>query len=254
MSNQYFYESMAINDRIKQVKSDVKIPERVIIFKQLIKGGSLKFHMVDVNTLECKPIKKSDVINLVEDIGKLPSYQLFKDTLDVIHRTKSQLVDEMKNAFYPSKLENEHVLMGKLGELYRSRRDLYSRYINSEDWHAKREECFKCHGIFCLDCGDMATDVHHLHYESFGDENPVKDLHPLCHKCHKNRHDNDDYYGRLNEERAYEISNATKLLHKHYGWQEIHGFIGDYSPLVIIKPSHFDIRLQIKSSDILEFL
>ena len=82
-----------------------------------------------------------------------------------------------------------------IDEAYTHRRSVYDEYINSIEWRRKREDCFDTHGKFCIDCGDNATDVHHLHYDSLGDEDPVNDLHPLCSYCHNHRHETNDYYG-----------------------------------------------------------
>jgi hypothetical protein len=61
----------------------------------------------------------------------------------------------------------------------------YKLYINSDEWKAKCAEFIKRAGGKCQQCRrGSALDVHHRHYESFGDEE-FADVRVLCRNCHK---------------------------------------------------------------------
>lgn len=65
--------------------------------------------------------------------------------------------------------------------------DFYNDYIKSDKWKEKSQEVLKKANFKCDMCGNTATEVHHLNYEHLGDE-PLEDLQPLCHECHKKIH------------------------------------------------------------------
>ena len=76
-----------------------------------------------------------------------------------------------------------------LAPAYYIRRIVYDEYMSSPEWAAKRQECFQVHGTTCIDCKLVeATDIHHRHYETLGDESPMDDIIPLCSLCHAKRH------------------------------------------------------------------
>ena len=65
----------------------------------------------------------------------------------------------------------------------------YKKYIKSQEWKEKRqaelEACdFKCE---CDGgCIREATQIHHLHYDTLGNES-MEDLQALCAKCHMSK-------------------------------------------------------------------
>lgn len=63
----------------------------------------------------------------------------------------------------------------------------YHEYINSPQWKVKREERLKIDGYKCVICkGETGLQVHHLHYESLGNEDPLRDLITVCSgQCHR---------------------------------------------------------------------
>lgn len=65
--------------------------------------------------------------------------------------------------------------------------EIYHNYINSEKWKLKRNEVIKDYNGLCFYCFDKGTDVHHKHYDNFGNE-PLSDLVLLCRKCHEQEH------------------------------------------------------------------
>lgn len=70
----------------------------------------------------------------------------------------------------------------------RSYKERYAAYLQTEEWHALREHILELYDWKCADCGDDATEVHHLTYERVFHELP-SDLVPLCRWHHKVRHD-----------------------------------------------------------------
>jgi hypothetical protein len=70
-----------------------------------------------------------------------------------------------------------------------SGKEAYKEYLRSDDWKKKREACFQLKGDQCWVCqGKTSIQVHHLHYRSWFDCFPRKDLIPLCKGCHKDIH------------------------------------------------------------------
>ena len=61
----------------------------------------------------------------------------------------------------------------------------YNAYLKSPEWDEKRREAIQQAGGRCARCGrtDLPLEVHHLHYETLGDEGP-EDLEALCKDCH----------------------------------------------------------------------
>ena len=62
----------------------------------------------------------------------------------------------------------------------------YKAYMKSDEWKALREKKMEAiqHKCECEGgCYREATQVHHLHYDTLGDES-LQDLQALCAKCH----------------------------------------------------------------------
>lgn len=79
----------------------------------------------------------------------------------------------------------------------------YIEYMRSEDWQERRKEFLEEVNYICEECGDPATQVHHLNYDSLGDEEEG-DVKCLCNDCHlwdehgdEEYKDMDDGYGEL---------------------------------------------------------
>ena len=69
--------------------------------------------------------------------------------------------------------------------------NIYSDYIESEEWKAVRRKRMSIDGYQCQMCGTAKNlEVHHLTYERLGHED-MDDLITLCHKCHEKVHKND---------------------------------------------------------------
>jgi 5-methylcytosine-specific restriction endonuclease McrA len=67
----------------------------------------------------------------------------------------------------------------------------YEEYLQSLDWLRVRNREFVRTDYHCEGCGLHGTDrqleVHHLHYETLGREEPG-DLKVLCKRCHRAAH------------------------------------------------------------------
>ena len=63
----------------------------------------------------------------------------------------------------------------------------YNHYLNSEHWKVLRQKVLNRDDETCQDCGEYATDIHHLTYENVGNE-ALADLVSLCRKCHHRKH------------------------------------------------------------------
>ena len=65
----------------------------------------------------------------------------------------------------------------------------YQTYINSSHWRAKRQERLAFDGHRCAIChhdgSERPLSVHHLHYESLGNEDVQHDLLTACAQCHR---------------------------------------------------------------------
>ena len=60
----------------------------------------------------------------------------------------------------------------------------YEKYIHSSAWRSKADKRLKLDNHICCVCDKEATDVHHLTYERFRNEN-MDDLVSLCRRCHE---------------------------------------------------------------------
>ena len=78
----------------------------------------------------------------------------------------------------------------------------YKKYVKSDKWKNKRrtklEDCqYKCE---CEGgCSRQATQVHHLHYDTLGNES-FEDLQALCPKCHMKKHNLRNFYGNVSRD------------------------------------------------------
>lgn len=76
----------------------------------------------------------------------------------------------------------------------------YKKYMNSDEWKAKREERIKIDKgcVMCLRPIEKirSVQVHHISYKNLGNENVFTDLCTLCGSCHKKIH---NFYNRKRE-------------------------------------------------------
>ncbi len=74
------------------------------------------------------------------------------------------------------------------GWRYKKGNPEYDRYIHSGAWRRKADARLEMDGHVCQVCGGAASDVHHLTYDRFGNED-MGDLVSLCRGCHKKAED-----------------------------------------------------------------
>lgn len=67
---------------------------------------------------------------------------------------------------------------------YKKGNPAYDKYIHSAGWRRKAGQRLEMDGHVCQVCGREATEVHHLTYDRFGNEE-MNDLVSLCRECHK---------------------------------------------------------------------
>ena len=95
----------------------------------------------------------------------------------------------------------------------------YQKYIRSKEWDAKRQEKLEAcnHRCECEGgCYRKATQIHHLHYDTLGNES-MEDLQALCPKCHMKKSGVREFYGSVpryccQTEPKDESENLSKIL------------------------------------------
>jgi hypothetical protein len=100
----------------------------------------------------------------------------------------------------------------------------YQTYLRSPEWEAKRQEKLdRCqHKCECEGgCHRQATQIHHLHYDTLGNED-LQDLQALCAKCHMAKSHVKNFYGdsirNCCQKEAVEIDvNANSLEERFEG-------------------------------------
>lgn len=63
----------------------------------------------------------------------------------------------------------------------------YEEYLSTVHWSSLRERYIIIFGKYCEYCGDTGTQVHHLYYDTLGNES-FEDVVLLCESCHKKEH------------------------------------------------------------------
>jgi hypothetical protein len=180
----------------QRAEQEYSLAPKAILFKKIDKNGKVSVGYKDYDS--DKPfrlIPKQEVISMGIDIYSLPEYTQFSQ----IHY---DLQSKVNNFFYETRSVCKSVLYAAKVEstrrFYEERRQIYEDYLNSPEWSAKRQACYQIHGTNCADCNlNFATDIHHRHYETLGDENPESDIVPLCSDCHKARHDSGDLMDKV---------------------------------------------------------
>lgn len=101
----------------------------------------------------------------------------------------------------------------------------YVEYLGSKEWHDKRIDKFREVGYYCEHCGSpgLLSDlsVHHLHYDSLGDED-LEDLEVLCAGCHEKA----DWLRKETRKAEIEMKGLTTYANKKYGedWLDHYDF------------------------------
>jgi len=65
---------------------------------------------------------------------------------------------------------------------------VYHSYLNTKEWHDKRNKMLKYANYKCSRCENTENlQIHHLNYNTIGDES-LSDLEVVCVSCHKKTH------------------------------------------------------------------
>lgn len=175
-------------DEAKENAKAYSLPEGTILFKKIDKNGKISVGFKPFGEGQFRLIKRKEVEAMGIDINSLPEYTQFSEEYQRLHSKLQRFFNDTRTQAYNEirRCKDEY-----LRPFYRRRREVYDSYMSSMEWAIKRKEVFDAQGTSCIDCGVSATDIHHLHYETLGDECPVKDLVPLCSICHSARHNMD---------------------------------------------------------------
>ena len=102
----------------------------------------------------------------------------------------------------------------------------YKKYMRSKEWKAKREEKLEAcdHKCECEGgCYRKATQIHHLHYDTLGNES-MDDLQALCPKCHMQKSRVRGFYGNVPryccQTEPIEESESPKKILPYSVWHE----------------------------------
>lgn len=63
----------------------------------------------------------------------------------------------------------------------------YEEYLLTKHWREFRNNYIKAVGSYCESCGEEGEQLHHLNYDTLGNED-FDDVIFLCDKCHKKEH------------------------------------------------------------------
>lgn len=92
----------------------------------------------------------------------------------------------------------------------------YEQYISSNDWKQKRQQRIDFDGGRCAIChGTDNLSVHHLHYDSLGNEDIQHDLITACSRCHRHL-DTIERYNRY-QKRQRVVANVSIDIHERRG-------------------------------------
>lgn len=78
------------------------------------------------------------------------------------------------------------ILSGDASEAGRAQ---HQRYLQSEEWKAKRDYVMQRDNYHCRICKKIATEVHHLNYMFIGDVHEVDFCISVCRKCHESQYE-----------------------------------------------------------------
>lgn len=93
---------------------------------------------------------------------------------------------------------------------------LYAEYISSDAWKEKRQQRIAFDNGMCAICHDTdGLSVHHLHYDSLGNEDIQRDLITACTRCHRHL-DTIERYNRYNK-RKRQSDTINIQIHERCG-------------------------------------
>lgn len=121
----------------------------------------------------------------------------------------------------------------------------YKQYIASKEWKQKRCQRLDFDSNMCAIChGTNNLSVHHLHYESLGNEDIVHDLITACGRCHRYL-DAIERYNRY-KKRKHNVDTASVQIQERENVK--HGLANSIVPVSIILSDDRTQRADGKSS------
>lgn len=125
----------------------------------------------------------TDILNTTDD--PFPINEL----INILAQSMGPWEDDKKPLELASNRLNQiKTQIERLEEAIERRRKLlaagYETYLTCPEWKQIREEILPCD---CLLCSNVATHIHHRHYDRIGFEGK-EDLTPLCPSCHAKFH------------------------------------------------------------------
>jgi 5-methylcytosine-specific restriction endonuclease McrA len=159
-----------------------------------------EFRCSHVETIRCKKLKSNNTEefrNQCKKCGVQVGKAIRKDTLSAQDRAEMPLWnDEIGKSFHDAMAARSNALYQE--DEKRSLEEWqaqYDAYRRTPEWRARRQlVLLRAHGI-CEGCRSApATEVHHLYYDSLGEEF-LFDLVAICEKCHAR------FHGRMDRER-----------------------------------------------------
>ena len=110
---------------------------------------------------------------------------------------QSQAIKKSEYAGVPSAFDEElnkrfrnycQAVRRRFQDVFGFDHSVYERYLNSDEWLYKSMAKLDSAGNECEQCGGTASECHHLHYDTIGEES-LSDLMALCHACHMEIHE-----------------------------------------------------------------
>jgi len=189
-----------------------------LFLRRVSVNGAITVMAVNRETGESTAVKKSVLESFGVSSDELYDFYEFKALQGKVREFLSKAKQDLSAVIYEKRYS-------ALAPFYDQRRQVYDEYLSSPEWAAKRQECMKYHGSTCVDCEAVAaTDIHHLHYETLGNECPDKDLAPLCSKCHAERHESGSLLSRPEKREA-----GKKVRHPRFGGGTVIQSVGEGS-------------------------
>ncbi len=106
----------------------------------------------------------------------------------------------------------------------------YRRYTESRVWKSVRDVKLESTAYICEECGDTATQVHHLTYDRCGGKELMEDLQSVCTDCHSMIHGHTKRIVSISKKELIDKINRKKVLDMMNSgdvyWESFHKIYG----------------------------
>ena len=149
---------------------------------------------MDMNTLISagrESLKRGDLCRASDQVWFIKLINKFKVIADDLKRAKPRSINEIIGFYFLGnaiQIEDENKGLYDLYIEYLKKLP-YSEYLKTQHWKSIRKYKYKAADYHCQKCRcvNKKLHVHHLTYESRGNES-MNDLIVLCADCHKKEH------------------------------------------------------------------